>query len=56
MRAAYALAREALPNHTSRFSRKDFTLRQLFACLVLRPGGLFGAAPAREAAAFRARV
>ena len=28
----------------------------LFACLVLRPGGLFGAAPAREAAAFRARV
>ena len=28
----------------------------LFACLVLRPGGLFGAAPAREAAAVRARV
>ncbi len=36
MRAAFALARETLPNHTSKFSRKDFTLRQLFACLVLR--------------------
>ena len=36
MRAAYALARETLPNHTSKFSRHDFTLRQLFACLVLR--------------------
>ncbi len=28
----------------------------LFACLVLQPGGLTGAAPARDATAFRARV
>lgn len=33
---AYALARGVLPDHTHRFSRQDFTLPQLFACLVVR--------------------
>jgi IS5 family transposase len=36
MRAAWFLAREALPKYSSKFSRHDFTLPQLFACLVLR--------------------
>ena len=36
MRVAYDLARRILPNHTTRFSRKDFILPQLFACLVVR--------------------
>lgn len=36
MRAAYRLGRKVLPDHTSTFSRHDFTLPQLFACLVLR--------------------
>jgi hypothetical protein len=36
MRAAHFLARGALPAYSSKFSRKDFTLPQLFACLVLR--------------------
>jgi hypothetical protein len=36
MRAAYRLGREVLPDHVSAFSRHDFTLPQLFACLVLR--------------------
>src|SRR5947199_6639789 len=36
MRAAYALATRALPAYASKFSRHDFTLPQLFACLVLR--------------------
>jgi IS5 family transposase len=36
LRAAYALARRALPAYASKFSRHDFTLPQLFACLVLR--------------------
>jgi hypothetical protein len=36
MRAAYALAERALPTYSSKFSRHDFTLPQLFACLVLR--------------------
>ena len=36
MRAAYELAREALPDYASPFSRQDFTLPQLFACLVVR--------------------
>src|SRR5258707_7462854 len=36
MRAAYALAERALPDYSSKFSRHDFTLPQLFACLVLR--------------------
>lgn len=36
MRTAWHLGTLALPAHSSRFSRKDFTLPQLFACLVLR--------------------
>lgn len=36
MRVAYELGLRCLPKHTSRFSRRDFTLPQLFACLVLR--------------------
>lgn len=34
--AAYALGLATLPLYSSKFSRKDFTLPQLFACLVLR--------------------
>lgn len=33
---AHQLAQQVLPQHTSKFSRHDFTLPQLFACLVLR--------------------
>ena len=33
---AHQLARRVLPPHASRFSRKDYTRAQLFACLVLR--------------------
>ena len=33
---AHHLAKSVLPAYASRFSRKDFTLPQLFACLVLR--------------------
>jgi hypothetical protein len=36
MRAAYAFGCASLPQHSSRFSRKDFTLAQLFACLVVK--------------------
>lgn len=36
MVAAYELAKRTLPDYSSKFSRKDFTLPQLFACLVLR--------------------
>ena len=36
LREAHRLASEILPDHASRFSRHDFTLAQLFACLVLR--------------------
>jgi|SRR5208283_2355721 len=36
MQTAYDLARQVLPDYTSRFSRQDFTLPQMFACLVLR--------------------
>src|SRR2546430_322693 len=36
MRAAFHLSRQALPKYSSRFSRHDFTLPQLFACLVLK--------------------
>ena len=36
MIAAYELAQLFLPTYSSKFSRKDFTLPQLFACLVLR--------------------
>jgi hypothetical protein len=36
MRAAHLLATQCLPKHSHRFSRHDFTLPQLFACLVVR--------------------
>jgi hypothetical protein len=36
MLVAFHLAKGCLPNHRSKFSRKDFTLPQLFACLVVR--------------------
>src|SRR6266542_3502205 len=36
MLAAFALAKDVLPKFTCKFSRKDFTLPQLFACLALR--------------------
>ncbi len=36
MWAAYCLARESLPEYSSKFSRKDFTLPQLFACLAVK--------------------
>lgn len=36
MLAAYHLARQSLPDRSSKFSRKDFTLPQLFACLVVK--------------------
>jgi hypothetical protein len=35
-REALRLAREALPAYSSKFSRRDFTQHQLFACLVLK--------------------
>jgi len=34
--AAHALATACVKEHRSKFSRKDFTAPQLFACLVLR--------------------
>jgi hypothetical protein len=36
LRVAYHLARRTLPEHACKFSRHDFTLAQLFACLVVR--------------------
>src|SRR6266550_4592147 len=36
MRVAYHLAHRLLPEHSGKFSRHDFTLAQLFACLVVR--------------------
>src|ERR1700759_1471398 len=36
LRLAHELARDALPEYGSHFSRHDFTNAQLFACLVLR--------------------
>jgi len=36
MRAAHELAGDLFDEHSHRFSRHDFTLPQLFACLVLR--------------------
>ena len=36
MRAAHALGCRCLPKYSSKFSRHDFTLPQLFACLVVR--------------------
>jgi hypothetical protein len=35
-REALRLAQEALPAYSSKFSRKDFTQHQLFACLALK--------------------
>jgi len=40
MRLAHQLALTQLPSHSCKFSRHDFTLAQLFACLVVRE--LFG--------------
>jgi len=34
MRVAYELAKRCLPTYFCKFSRKDFTLPQLFACLT----------------------
>src|SRR5688572_32768194 len=36
MRAAFRLARDAVPDYSCKFSRKDFTLPRLFACLVVK--------------------
>jgi len=36
LRAAHALGQQLFEEHAHRFSRKDFTLAQLFACLALR--------------------
>src|SRR3954467_5168678 len=36
MRTAFRLAKGTIPDHTSKFSRHDFTLPQLFACLVVK--------------------
>ena len=36
MRFAYELARRCLPRYSCKFSRHDYTLAQLFACLVVR--------------------
>ncbi len=36
IRAAHDLGAQLFDEHAHRFSRKDFTLPQLFACLVLR--------------------
>jgi hypothetical protein len=36
LNAAYALATACVKEHRSKFSRRDFTGPQLFACLVLR--------------------
>ncbi|MGD1277248.1 MAG: transposase [Tepidisphaeraceae bacterium] len=36
MRVAYELAKRCLRDHSSKFSHKDFTQPQLFACLVVR--------------------
>lgn len=32
MRLAYVAAKDRLPEYSGKFSRKDFTLPQLFAC------------------------
>jgi Transposase DDE domain len=36
MQAAHQLATDCLPSYSDKFSRHDFTLPQLFACLVIR--------------------
>ena len=36
LRYAFRIGWRTLPRYSSKFSRQDFTLPQLFACLVLR--------------------
>ena len=36
MRAAFVVAAQSLPAHSHKFSRHDFTLAQLFACLAVK--------------------
>src|SRR5689334_18760696 len=36
MFVAYHLAKSSLPDYSNKFSRKDFTLAQLFACLAVK--------------------
>jgi len=36
MRVAYFLASQSLPTYSHKFSRHDFTLPQLFVCLVVK--------------------
>jgi hypothetical protein len=36
MRLAYGMAKDCLPDYSSKFSRQDFTLPQLFTCLVVK--------------------
>ena len=36
MRTAHRLASQSLPDYSCKFSRRDFTLPQLFACLVVK--------------------
>jgi hypothetical protein len=36
LRAAHRLALKVLPDHAQKFSRRDITLAQLLACVVLR--------------------
>src|SRR5512140_955853 len=36
MRLAYVAAKDRLPRYSSPFSRRDFSLPQLFACLVVK--------------------
>src|SRR4051794_41659511 len=36
MRVAHLWASQSLPQHTCKFSRRDFTLPQLFACLAVK--------------------
>jgi hypothetical protein len=38
MRAAHELGQQLFLEHAHKFSRKDYTLAQLFACLALRDG------------------
>ena len=51
MCCAYHLGRRLLPEHSCKFSRHDFTLAQLFACLVVRE--LFGLSFRRAEALLR---
>ena len=47
MRVAHEAARMVLPGYRSKFSRHDFTLAQLFACLVVRELSKRGQTPFR---------